>query len=351
MKKAISKVLAVVVCFTMVMAMAVGCGSTKKVTITFMNGEETLGTVEVEEGKTLAADTYESYEKVDDAEFAGWFGTPTYLEASALDLTTATFKEDTIVYGCFKSTNVTEDTRVWYIAGTSEAGPLAESNWAADVDDATKAKFELKATGKATNEFALSIDLFAGDQFQFIHDWQWDDQMGFGFVTECDSAEIENGGGLSGSAETSNINVAKDGNYTLTVTTNPDDQALTKISIVRNGDASAKAEVKKDEPYVVTEKTGVKVKGSWVADWSELKDLAKVSDGVFEIKMDLEAGTELYFSVFDGDKDTEIGLKGANVTDDASKALLESGDNVKVAKAGSYTFTVDLNANTIKVTQ
>ena len=47
---------------------------------------------------------------------------------------------------------------------------------------------------------------------------------------------MENGGGLSGSDSTSNVNVLMDGNYTITLTTNPDNMKQTTISVVRNGD-------------------------------------------------------------------------------------------------------------------
>lgn len=136
------------------------------------------------------------------------------------------------------------------------------------------------------------------------------------------------------------------------MTTNPDDEAQDGVAIVRNGDAAeAEAADVEEETYEIKENTGVKVKGSWVEDWSELKDLDKVSEGVYEITMDLAAGTELYFSVFEDDTDTGFGLKAENVTDDASKALLEEGYNVKVAEDGTYTFTIDLTANTIAVSK
>ncbi|MBQ7360648.1 MAG: hypothetical protein IJW63_11220 [Lachnospiraceae bacterium] len=357
MMKKVKKVLVLLTCLAMTLAMMTGCGNgnanqdeVTKVKVTFMRGDVNLGTVETEAGKTLEASSYAAYETAEDATFLGWFGTPTYLEASKQDLATATFSEDTTLYGCFQSTQVTEDTRVWYIVGASSKGALAESAWAGSVDDTVKAKFQLTATGNATNEFSITLDLYAGDQFQVIHDWQWNEQHGFGYLEEYDASQFENGGGLSGSDNGSNVNVVADGNYTITLTTNPDDAAMDKIVIVRNGDAAAAEEIVVEEPkFELKENTGVKVKGSWVADWSELKDLTKVSEGVYEITMDLAAGTELYFSVFEGDADTGFGLKAENVVDDASKALLKEAYNVTVAEDGTYTFTVDLNAYTISV--
>ena len=47
---------------------------------------------------------------------------------------------------------------------------------------------------------------------------------------------MENAGGLSGEDNTSNVQVKVDGNYTITLTTNPDNQAQDTLTIVRNSD-------------------------------------------------------------------------------------------------------------------
>ncbi|WP_248406119.1 hypothetical protein [Butyrivibrio fibrisolvens] len=88
-------------------------------------------------------------------------------------LKTDSFTKDTTLYGDFRAAEVSEDTRHWYIAGTSKTGSLALNNWAADLSDEDKAQFELVPTGNAVNEFSLTIDLYEGDQFQIIPDWSW----------------------------------------------------------------------------------------------------------------------------------------------------------------------------------
>jgi hypothetical protein len=357
MKKSVQRVeksIVYVVCLAMMFMLFSACSNagTKKVTVTFIKGEETLGTVQTDAGTVLNSDSYAAYEEDDNADFLGWFKTPTYLEASRVDLETATFEEDTTLYGCFQSNNVTKDTRKWYIVGTSSCdGVLKDTNWAdPNADDQVKQAAQLTATQNATNEFTITLDLYAGDQFQLVPDWSWDGQLGFGYMKEYDATQVKNGGGLSGSDDTSNITVLQDGNYTITLTTNPDDEALTTFVIVRNGDPKvAPSADEADNTFEITKDTNVKVKGSWVDDWSELKDLTQNDDGTWSIEMNLSAGTELYFSIFDGDTDTGFGLKAENVTDEASKALLEESENVKVASDGVYTFTVDLAANTITV--
>jgi len=65
--------------------------------------------------------------------------------------------------------------------------------------------------------------------------------------------------------------------------------------------------------------------------------------------MELEADTEVCFMVYDNDTDTGIVLKESNVSDEASLALMKSnGNNVQLAEAGAYTFTV--NADDMSVT-
>lgn len=239
MKRKTGKMIGLLTGMSMTALMSVGCGAeqtdqAEMVTVTFMNGDEELGSVETEAGNPLTADSYTDYESAGD-DFEGWFETPTYLEASEVDLSTASFEKDTVLYGMFKSDEVAEDSRKWYIVGTSETGALATTNWAADISDDDKVLFELQKTDNL-NEYTITLDLCAGDQFQVIADWSWDTQLGFGYVTECDSSQVENGGGLSGSDKTSNINVLQDGNYTITIVTNPDDMAQTQFTIVRNGD-------------------------------------------------------------------------------------------------------------------
>lgn len=355
--KAFKKVVAMLAICTMMAVSISGCGDSgeekTQYTITFMNGKETLGTVKVAEGETVSKDEYSKFEAVEGFQFIAWYETPGYLESSEKDLTKDTFTKDTTLYGCFKNANVAEDTRVWYLAGTSDKGILKLSNWAAaSVDDASKEQLKLSETGENTNEFSITIDLFAGDQFQVIHDWAWDDQKGYGCFTTIDETQIESGGGLGGSAETANSNVLVDGNYTITLTTDPENSAMDTMVVVRNSDPLTQgSETPSEAPFVATEKTTVSVKGSWVADWSELKELTKGEGNIFTISMELTANTELCFSVFDDGTDTGIVLKGSNVKEEASKTLLVEGDNIVVAADGTYNFTVNLNDMTVVVTK
>lgn len=363
MKKILKKLLGAALICTLLAASLCGCSQEsttdkeqkkESVTITFMNGDTKLGEATVESGETIPAEDYEKFQQVEGFEFLGWFATPTFIEASKKELTVDIFTENTTIYGSFKSLNAAEDTRAWYIVGESTLGTLADSAWAgADVEEAVRESFRLQPTGNATNEFSITLDLFEGDLFQIIYDWQWNGQHGFGYFTELDAAQMESGGGLGGSDATSNVSVLMSGNYTITLTTDPDNAAMDTIVVVRNGDTLSEGTEKEEEPFVVTDLTGIKVKGSWVADWSDVKELTRTEGTAeFTITMELEANTEICFMVYEDGVDTGIVLKESNVTDDASKALLaENGNNVQVLEAGSYTFTVDADTMTIKITK
>ncbi len=357
-KTFLSKMFAVTLATLMVAGGIAGCGKAEaseqpkeEITITFMNQDETLGTATAVAGEVLDKASYEAFEKIEDGEFNGWFETPSFVAASKKDPSVDTFDADTTLYGDFRSNTVAEDTRHWYIAGSSTKGSLKLNNWAGSLSDEEKAGFELVPTGNNTNEFALTIDLFEGDQFQIIHDWSWDGQKGFGTFTEIDETQMENAGGLGGTSDKANVQVLMDGNYTITLTTNPDNQAQDTLSIVRNSDPVAAAEETEGEPFEVTEDTKVLVKGSWVADWSELKELErKAGENVYTITMDLDADTELCFSVFEKDEDTGIVLKEENVTS-GKDLLAENGNNVQVPETASYTFTVNLDDMSVEVTK
>lgn len=354
MKKQIKKIVSVVAACAVLMGTICGCQSQeskKEITVTFMNGDEQLGSVSAAAGELVTG--YEAYETVENTEFLGWFETPTFLETSKKDLATATFEEDAVLYGSFKSTAVAEDTRLWYVAGTGKSTVLYDSDWGRATDENIKDACQLKATGNAVNEFSITLDMYAGDQFQIIPDWNFDGQKGYGCFTEIDATQMENGGGLGGTDQTSNVNVIMDGNYTITLTTDPDNELQDTLTVVRNGDA-APAEEREPETeeasYVPTETTEVLVKGSWVSDWSENKSLERAEGtDTYAITMELTAGTELYFMIYEDGADTGLGLKYENVTDEESKALLEDSYNVKVLEDGTYTFTVDAAAMTLSV--
>ncbi len=255
MNKNLVKIVTGIACMTLLSASLIGCtGATEtadtaasveasseaatEITVTFMEGDTVLGTTTAQAGEVLSADSYSSYETKEGSEFLGWYEAPSFIEASKKDLTTDTFEEDTTLYASFSAAEVTEDTRKWYLAGTSQTGPLKDNNWAGDIGQELIDSFELVPTGNAVNEFAITIDLYEGDEFQIIADWSWDVQKGYGLFTELDDTQFASGGSLGGSEQKANVDVLQDGNYTITLTTNPDNSSLDTVVIVRNGDVT-----------------------------------------------------------------------------------------------------------------
>ena len=257
MNKKLVKIVTGITCMAMTFSLMVGCSgastgnasdassasgdtaaTAEQITVTFMEGETELGSATANKGEVLSPDSYASFESKDGSEFLGWYETPSFIEASKKDLTKDTFEEDTTLYASFSAGEVTEDTRKWYLAGTSQTGPLKDNNWAGDIGQDLIDSFELVPTGVAVNEFAITIDLYEGDQFQIIADWSWDTQKGFGLFTELDETQFESGGSLGGSEQKANVNVLMDGNYTITLTTDPDNSSLDTVVIVRNGDVT-----------------------------------------------------------------------------------------------------------------
>lgn len=321
------------------------------ITLTFVNGSTVLGTLTAKAGQLVTG--YEQFETQEGYVFEGWFKTPTMLASSACDFSTAVFNENKKIFGAFRSLAKSADTRSWYIVGEGSSKVLRTSSWAgSSVEESDRKLCQLNATGNAVNEFAITLDLYAGDMFQLIYDWQWDGQKGFGTFTDIDASMFESSGSLSGESSKANVKVLMDGNYTVTITTDPDNDKYDEIKVVRNGDA-APAEVIEKAPFVVTETTQIVMKGSWVADWSENIELTRIKGtDTFTATKELAAGTELYFMVWDNGADTGIGMNSSAVTDASSQALLKEGAyNVQVSEAGTYTFTVDADSLTIVITK
>lgn len=111
--------------------------------------------------------------------------------------------------------------------------------------------------------------------------------------------------------------------------------------------------MKEDEAYVVSDSTQLMIKGSWVADWSDVRELTREEGtNIFTITMELEADTEVCFMVYDNGENTDIVLKEGDVIEETSLALMKSnGNNIQVAEAGNYTFTVDADNMSVTLTK
>lgn len=149
--------------------------------------------------------------------FVGWYATPQM--SRKYDFGTQV-KEDTALYAGF--TSYVEDTRTFVIVGSGTGAVLAESDWGAVIGEA---QTMTKEENDEANVYTITLDLEAGDQFQFAINGSWEDQRGFGYMTTIaqDGTEyFKNSGGIGETgAKKSNIEVAVSGNYTFTLTTYP----------------------------------------------------------------------------------------------------------------------------------
>ena len=188
-------------------------GDEVKVTMYDTDGKTQLDTVSVKKGEAFTAED----PKKDGYTFVGWFVTP---ELTRKFDPSQPIEQDTSLYAGFAKYQ--EDKRDFYIVGNGSGDVLKESNWGAVVGDAQKLK---KEDNKEANVYTITLDLKAGDQFQFAMDGSWGDQRGYGYLTttEQDGTEyFKNSGSLGdASVKKSNIEVAVDGNYTFTLTTYP----------------------------------------------------------------------------------------------------------------------------------
>ncbi len=316
-----------------------------KYTVEYMDGDTVLKTEEVVEGGKAS-----SWTPTKDGEvFVGWFATPTM--SVEFDFN-KTITENTKVFAGFSAYQ--EDTREWAIVGSGKGDLLLSSNWGKVIADAHK----LLKTGD--NEYSITIDLYAGDEFQFAINTSWHHKRGFGYLdTVKDAAGNEAFTGSGGIGETAakgqNIKVAQDGNYTITLHTHPGDDYYDKsnanyseankevfnlsdydkITWVRNGDAAE----------LSSTITNFYIKGAGITLWGDLYNdatgFAKVGD-THTLTIYLKADEEFMFtSLVTENGVSAVGsqyIKFENL-DEASRALFTGSGNIKATKAGTYTFT------------
>ncbi len=313
--------------------------------VAYMDGDAILKTESVISGEK-APDWVPAK---DGMTFVGWFATPTMsVEFDFSQPITA----DTTVFAGF--TTYAEDSRTWAIVGSGKGDLLSASNWGKVITDAHR----LEKTGD--NEFTITLDLYAGDEFQFAINTEWHNKRGFGYLdanTDASGNEVFSGSGGIGetAAKGQNIKVAQDGNYTITLHTYPGDDYYNesdpnyssankevfnlsnfdKITWVRNGDAAVLNDVV----------TTYYIKGAGITAWADLYNDAtgftKLGD-THTLTVYLRQGEEFMFtSLVTTGGEASVGseyIRFENL-DEASQALFTGSGNILAVKAGTYTFT------------
>ena len=341
----------------MAISLFAGCAKEEtKFTVEYMDGDTVLKTEEVVEGGTATAWTPEKEGQT----FVGWFATPTM--SVEFDFSKP-ITENTKVFAGFSA--YAEDTRTWAIVGSGKGDLLLSSNWGKAIADA----HILEKTGD--NEYSITIDLYAGDEFQFAINTSWHHKRGFGYLetaTDASGNEVFSGSGGIGEtvAKGQNIKVAMDGNYTITLHTHPGDDYydennanyseankevfnlsdFDKITWVRNGDPAE----------LSSSITNYYIKGANITLWADLYNeatgFAKVGD-THTLTIYLREGEEFMFtSLVTENGVSAVGseyIKFENL-DDASKALFAGSGNIVASKGGTYTFTYNETAKVLSAT-
>jgi len=310
-------------------------------TVRFMDGDNELKSESVEAGKTAAEYTPAK----DGAVFLGWFATPSM--NIPFDFT-APITEDIQIFAGFAVYQ--EDTRDFYLVGNGTSPLLLASAWGGNITD------EHKLAKGAGNQYSITFDALAGDEFQFAVNSSWESQRGFGYLRTGDlpdgSKAFDVKGGLGDNTKKANIACVLDGNYTFTLTTYPAEEVdgvgkFDAITFIRNGDASATGEI--DFDYYI--------KGETITGWGDVYDdtTKLVNDGTGKHILTISIPDDkpfLFTSTVEGT--TDVGpeyVKFGNL-DDASKALFDDDNgNIRAKAAGTYTFVYDAAAKTLSVTQ
>lgn len=382
--KKVQKIVILVLCVALGLFAFAACGpkeSGDKVTVTFYDATGTnkpaemkvLKTQKVTKGETVA-----SYVPTKDGgyDFVNWFATPS--KSHVFDFTTKIDK-DISIYGGFSK--FVADTRDYYIIGTGTSKVLLDGWNVANSDaswDAVKANHKFtKSSATDKNEYTMTLDLMENDQFVLMTNRQYYAKRGYGYLDSLkleDGTEVFSGQGsvYDDSSKGSNIKVEKSGNYTLTLTTHPDDDYYNtegngyteenkevynlnpydKISWVRNGDPLE----------VISTSTEFYIKGAKITDWKTMLNAATImtkSGDEHKMSIYLRENEEFMFASRVTDIATGNVSDGAtfiksNLLDAEGQKLIdgysENGGNMKAKASGTYTFVYNEKTNKLVVT-
>ncbi|MDE6586290.1 MAG: hypothetical protein K2K80_06395, partial [Clostridia bacterium] len=240
------------------------------------------------------------------------------------------------------------DVREFYARGNGKSPALA--GWNDAGDKMTKAEDK--------NEYTITMDVYAGDMFQFTVQGSWAEQHGAGYLATNKIGETEHF--KADTNKKANIECLVTGNYTFKLTTNPVNGDEDTITWTYNGDVVAAVEDTVTHFYIKGD--ALTLAGGWnepAGETTELKAKAG-EDGVYEMTIELKAGALMFYSREVGVetgaiKEGTAEIKADKIDDDSKQYVGNtagedgkiSGDIV-IANAGSYTFTY--NSATQKLT-
>lgn len=131
-------------------------------------------------------------------------------------------KSIVVAYSAEFSLEVAARPTTWYILGNgqTEGSVLKTSSWSLN-DESVQ-----KLVDKGNGVYEITLNLYAGDEFQICSNGSWSDKHGFSVLVDAGENFTQGG----------NITVVVEGNYTLTLTIDAEDETKDTITWVRNGD-------------------------------------------------------------------------------------------------------------------
>lgn len=328
-------------------------------TVTYYDGTTVLKTEEVEEGGYATDWEPEAKEGM---EFSDW-----YVDAGlnrVFDFEGEAITADKSLYAGYVAVG-TDDTRTWAIVGSGQGDILSSSAWGTVITDVHALE---KTEGE--NEFTITLDLYEDDQFQFATDTSWMNQRGFGYIPLADRTmtvdgeevtPFSGGGGIGETADKQgNIIVEYPGNYTLTLTTYPDedyydDNVNNGLVSISNFDTIT-YEYNGPAAELSSTVTEFYIKGQDITQWGDMYNpdtqMTRVGS-TYTLTVYLKAGDQVMFTSLNVDRETgesTVGTTYINVTnlDEESASLFTAaGNNMTVNTSGEYTFTYDADSKTL----
>lgn len=307
--------------------------------------------------------------------FVQWYATPDMLHVFDFD---KAIMQDTTVYGYFTSAAFEEDTRTFYILGSSsdENSVLYGTSYKLTNETAQKL---VKTDKNGSNEYSITLDLYLGDAFQIAINDSFENQRGYGYL-DAAAAEGYFGGKpnfLDPNPRKADIVVERAGNYTFTLTTHPWSDAYETdhasyseekkenfnfnvedtISFVRNGDPIV---APSDAPLEIY------VKGAYITGWQHKtsQEFTMVYDAekdVYTYSHEFVAGDNFMFYNFtkylgeDNKWHNTLGSVCLNTDtvdkeqSDVEALELKPSSNIAAKKSGTYSFVYDRNTDKLTI--
>lgn len=278
--------------------------------------------------------------------FLGWFATPALKRPFPFE---EKITADTSIFASWKSSQFEKDEREWLIAGQSSySGALLNTSAWGQIKGEERNKFKFSRVAEDKNEFTLTLDMYVGDQFQIADidesNFAWTHQRGYGYLkTEGTEEFVKSAGNIySEDLTKANIEIKKDGNYTLTLTTDKSNSSLDSIEIKRNGEPGAVLE-KTYAPSIAGSVTG----GMAIPKKENFGDFGfkekEQGSKIYELTISLNKGD--FFAVLAYENSWDDVLRTSAVEAGESDACYNTEDksNITMLESAKYKITADFS--------